>query len=109
ERGPAWLQDTTDKNSNRNDHGAPMIADYFQTLMNYNRWANGLVLQKAGEASRDDYHAEVPGLSFGSLHGTLVHAFIAELVWVSRWMGSMPPDHLKDARTSNLIAAEHIP
>lgn len=86
-----------------------MIADYFQTLMNYNRWANGLVLQKAGEASRDDYHAEVPGLSFGSLHGTVVHAFIAELVWVSRWMGSMPPDHLKDARASNLIAAEHIP
>ena len=86
-----------------------MIADYFRTILQYNRWANRLILDKAALAPLEAYHAKADGLSFGSLHGTLVHALVAEVVWLSRWRGELPPDALKDARRSDLIALEQIP
>lgn len=85
-----------------------MSADFFRMLLEYNRWANRLVMEKAALAKPEDYFGDAPGLSFGSLHGTLVHAFMAEVVWLARWKGELPPEHLKDARTSNRVAAEHI-
>jgi uncharacterized damage-inducible protein DinB len=85
-----------------------MSADHFRTLLQYNRWANRLVLDKAALASPEDYFASAPGLSFGSLHATLVHALVAEVVWLARWQGSLPPEHLRDARASVRIAADHL-
>jgi uncharacterized damage-inducible protein DinB len=86
-----------------------VTADHFRTLLQYNRWANHRILETASFVSTEDYHAQAGGLSFGSLHGTLVHALIAEIVWLARFEGGMPPEHLKDARASNVIAAEAIP
>ena len=34
-----------------------------------------------------DYLAPFPGLSFGNLHGTLVHLVGAEMNWHRRWTG----------------------
>lgn len=62
-----------------------MDASHFRRLYEYNAWASGRILDRAAEASEDAYFAEVPGLSFGSLHGTLVHLFGGELTWLERW------------------------
>ncbi len=85
-----------------------MAADYFRLLFEYNRWANHLVLDRAAEAAEADYMAEVDGLSFGSLHATLVHILVAELVWLARWQGGLPPEELKDARRADRLAATEI-
>jgi uncharacterized damage-inducible protein DinB len=85
-----------------------MNAGHFRTLLQYNRWANRLVLDKASLAAPEDYHAPAAGLSFESLHATLVHALVAEVVWLARWQGGLPPEHLRDARVADRIAAEDI-
>lgn len=82
--------------------------DYFRMLFAYNAWANNRVRGLAATVSERDYFADAPGLSFGSLHATLVHLVIAELVWVARWDGVAPPERLHDARQSNRIAAEEV-
>jgi uncharacterized damage-inducible protein DinB len=83
-------------------------AGHFRTLLLYNRWANALVLDKAALARPADYFAAAPGLSFGSLHATLVHALVAEVVWLARWQGGLPPERLKDARMAERLAAEEV-
>jgi uncharacterized damage-inducible protein DinB len=85
-----------------------MTAGHFQTLLRYNRWANALILEKAALVSPKDYVAPVSGLSFGSLHATLVHALVAEVVWLARWQGRLPPERLRDARVADRIAADEI-
>ena len=64
-----------------------MDADYFRLLYDYNRWANARILDRAQEVSEADYFAPFPGLSFGNLHGTLVHLVGAEMNWHRRWTG----------------------
>jgi uncharacterized damage-inducible protein DinB len=85
-----------------------MSAEFFRTLLQYNLWANRLVLDKAVLAAPEDYFAPAPGLSFGSLHATLVHTLVAEVVWLARWQGGLPPERLKDARVADRIAAEDV-
>ncbi len=85
-----------------------MDADYFRLLLNYNRWANRLVIDRAADVRESDYFATVSGLSFGSLHATLVHILVAEVVWLARWEGGLPPERLKDARKADRLAATEI-
>jgi uncharacterized damage-inducible protein DinB len=84
-------------------------AGHYRLLFAYNTWANQLVLEQAARAGEVDYFQAVPGLSFGSLHATLVHILIGELVWLARWQGAKPPDALKDARQADRIAEREIP
>jgi len=86
-----------------------MSADYFRTLFEYNRWANHRVLDAAAQVPEDDYFAPAAGLSFGNLHATLVHALIAEIVWLARWNGELPPEGLKDARIADKLAQTEVP
>ena len=81
-------------------------AEFFRTLFRYNGWANGLVLSKASEVPDTDYYATAPGLSFGSLHATLAHTLVAEIVWLARFQHDLPPEALKDARQ---LAANEVP
>ena len=60
-----------------------MSLAYFRTLLEYNRWANEKVLAASELVPASDYLDDVEGLSFGSLHGTLVHALVAEVVWLA--------------------------
>jgi uncharacterized damage-inducible protein DinB len=83
-------------------------ANYFRVLFAYNSWANELVLSQAARVSETEYYASFPGLSFGSLHATLVHIFVAELVWLARWKGHLPPEPLKDARHADELARTEI-
>ena len=85
-----------------------MDADHFRLLFDYNRWANHLVIDRAAEVRESDYFAVSEGLSFGSLHATLVHTLVAEVVWLARWEGGSPPDRLKDARRADRLAETEI-
>lgn len=79
-------------------------------LFDYNRWANRRVLDAAAKVPEDAYFfAAAPGLSFGNLHATLVHILVAEVVWLARWQGGVPPEALKDARIAGEIAGHTIP
>ncbi len=86
-----------------------MNAEHFRMMLQYNRWANRLVLEKAALVTPEDYLAPVPGLSFGNLHATLVHALVAEIIWLARWQGGLPPEEIKDASASDRLAVEYIP
>jgi uncharacterized damage-inducible protein DinB len=84
-------------------------AEHYRLLLEYNAWANNVVLEKASMVGEADYFAPVAGLSFGSLHATLVHALVAEIVWLARWQGGKPPEALRDARQADRLAREEIP
>jgi uncharacterized damage-inducible protein DinB len=86
-----------------------MDAEYWRMVFRYNRWANAVVLAKASEVADADYYARVPGLSFGSLHATLVHTMVAEIVWLRRFELSLPPEELKDARRADELAVSQLP
>jgi uncharacterized damage-inducible protein DinB len=84
-------------------------AAHYRLLLAYKTWANQRVLEQAARAGEADYFKPAPGLSFGSLHATLVHILIGELVWLARWQGAKPPDALRDARQASRIAETEIP
>ena len=86
-----------------------MNADYFRLLFKYNRWANQLILDRASEVQDSAYFAVVPGISFGSLHATLVHILVSELIWLARWQGDLPPEELKYGRKADRLAITEIP
>jgi uncharacterized damage-inducible protein DinB len=65
-----------------------MEAEYCRLLFDYNRWANARILDKAMEAGSEAYFAPYAGLSFGNLHGTLVHLVGSEMTWWRRWTGN---------------------
>ena len=82
--------------------------DFFRVLLDYNCWANHLVMNQAKEVEESHYYADADGLSFGSLHATLVHILVGELVWLARWKGGLPPERLKDARIADQLAETEI-
>lgn len=82
---------------------------FFRSLLEYGSWANELIMNRAREASAPDYMARVDGLSFGSLHATLIHIMTSEIVWLARWMGDTPPQWVALVRQSEEIARTEIP
>jgi uncharacterized damage-inducible protein DinB len=84
-------------------------ADHYRLLFEYNEWANRRVLEACAAVSPRDYFAAAAGLSFGSLHATLVHILVAEVVWLARWQRGKPPEALRDARRADRLARDVIP
>jgi uncharacterized damage-inducible protein DinB len=72
-----------------------MDATRTRILYEHNRWANQRVLDMAATVSEAAYFAEVPGLSFGSLHRTLIHLLDSEWAWFCRMRGE-PRDVWKE-------------
>jgi uncharacterized damage-inducible protein DinB len=85
-----------------------MDADYFRMLFAYNDWANHRVLAASEGVSEAAYLEPRPGLSFSSLHATLVHVLAAEAVWLGRWRGEPLTGLMANARRTDLIAAQEI-
>lgn len=55
-------------------------------LYEYNRWANGRVLDAASTLNPQDFTKNL-GSSYGSVRDTLVHVLSAEWIWLKRWKG----------------------
>ena len=61
-----------------------MNVESARTLFEYNRWANRLLLQAAGEISSEEIDRDLRG-SFSSLKGTLRHLLWGERSWLRYW------------------------
>ena len=67
------------------DPPSPML-DHFRMFARYNRWANATLLGALAPMSDEDWHRDA-GLFFGSIHATLNHILVADLIWLSRFTG----------------------
>ena len=68
-----------------------ITADYCRTMARYNRWQNGS-LYGAADGIGEPARRENRGAFFGSIHGTLSHLLWADMMWMSRFDGSVPPE-----------------
>jgi uncharacterized damage-inducible protein DinB len=60
----------------------------------YNRWANERLYAAAARLSEADYRAD-RGAVFKSVHGTLNHLLVGDLIWMQRFTGTgAAPDRL---------------
>jgi uncharacterized damage-inducible protein DinB len=64
--------------------GLTMIKDDIQLLYEYDRWANGRVLQAASALSPEQFTRDLGG-SFVSVRDTLVHIIRSEWGWLTYW------------------------
>jgi uncharacterized damage-inducible protein DinB len=63
-----------------------------RTWFAYNRWANRLLMNAAGELSEEELNRDLGG-SFVSIRGTLRHLLWGERGWLHYWQtGSFTPD-----------------
>ncbi|MCI0331237.1 MAG: DinB family protein [candidate division Zixibacteria bacterium] len=66
-----------------------MDLERIRALYDFNRWANGRVLEAAEKLSREQFSKDL-GSSFSSVQDTLVHIMGAEWIWLERWKGVSP-------------------
>ena len=57
---------------------------HFEMMAGYNNWANKRLYGAVFELSEDDYRRDC-GVFFKSLHGTLNHMFVADVLWLARF------------------------
>ena len=62
------------------------MKDYYQTLAQYNRWANQSLYQ-AIEPLCDAQYRQDYGAFFRSIQGTLNHILVADRIWLHRITG----------------------
>lgn len=60
-----------------------------QFLFDYTKWANHLILDAAANLSEEEFMKD-RGVSYQSMHGTMLHLLFAEWVWLRRFQGSSP-------------------
>ncbi|MEM0923894.1 MAG: DinB family protein [Pseudomonadota bacterium] len=84
---------------------------HFQRLGRYNAWANTRLYAAAEALSDADYRADC-GAFFGSVHGTLNHIMVADLIWAARIRGAPNPpfglDHILHEDHAELTAARRV-
>lgn len=75
------------------ERGAPVpTVGQLRSLVAYNTWANGRLLEAAGKASPEQLSGDMKA-SFGSLLGTLVHIVWGERRWLQFWRtGELLPE-----------------
>nr|WP_207621433.1 DinB family protein [Chelativorans oligotrophicus] len=70
------------------------VKRHFEMMANYNRWANRLLYDAAGELTAEEFARDV-GVFFKSMMGTLNHILVADRIWMKRFTGSGDaPDRL---------------
>lgn len=62
------------------------MIQHFRMFAGYNAWANERVYQAVAGLTDDDYRAD-RGAFFGSVHRTLNHIMVADLIWMKRLTG----------------------
>jgi uncharacterized damage-inducible protein DinB len=66
-----------------------MIGKELSRLYHYDEWATNKLLDAAEKVDEPGLHKDL-GTSFVSLHGTLVHIYGAQFIWLARWKGAVP-------------------
>ena len=80
---------------------------HFTMMAAYNAWANKRLFAAVAEAGDEVYRKDA-GAFFGSLHGTLNHLYVTDVLWMARFRGdSTPPwslDHIAHSPLPELTA-----
>ena len=76
---------------------------HFQMFAAYNRWANALLYETAGQLDRDELDRDVGGF-FGSLFATMTHILVADRIWLQRFTGDGPTYGSLDAKPFETLA-----
>lgn len=66
-----------------------MNLERIKALYDFNRWANGRVLEAVEKLSPEQFTKDLKN-SFPSVRDTLVHIMGAEWIWLERWRGNSP-------------------
>lgn len=81
---------------------------HFEMLARYNAWANRKLYAACSELSEEERRRDL-GAFFRSLHGTLNHMLVADVIWTARFRGAPNPpwtlDHEAHAVFDELRAA----
>lgn len=64
-----------------------MLASYFIHMANYNIWANRKLYSACAGLDEETFQKERPSY-FGSIHKTLNHILVADMIWMSRFLGN---------------------
>lgn len=80
-----------------------MDLERIRALYDFNRWANGEVLETAGKLTPEQFTRDLHG-SFPSVRETLVHIMGAEWIWLERWRGNSPKALLSAAEFPTVSA-----
>lgn len=59
------------------------------TLFEYDEWATSRTLESLSSLSEGKYQENLKS-SHGGIHGTLVHIYSADMIWLGRWKGGSP-------------------
>lgn len=62
---------------------------HFEMFAAYNMWANRRLYEAAAELSDTDYRRDEKAF-FGSVHGTLNHILVGDMIWMQRFTGTGP-------------------
>ncbi|WP_267222241.1 DinB family protein [Dyella silvae] len=62
----------------------PLRRDHVRQMAVYNRWMNDKVYAAAASLSSEEVMAD-RGAFFGSIHGTLSHIAVADMIWLQRF------------------------
>jgi uncharacterized damage-inducible protein DinB len=86
------------------------MKSHFLMMADYNAWANGRLYGMARQLPDEQYRRDV-GAYFKSLHGTLNHIMVADLIWLRRLTGvGDQPKRLNETMFDDLpslLAARH--
>ena len=84
---------------------------HFQMMAAYNTWANGRLYDAAAGLSDADYRADL-GAFFKSVHGTLNHVLVGDLLWLARFRRQPRPpfelDSILHDDQAELAAARRV-
>ncbi len=75
---------------------SPMLQE-----LEYDRWANHLILEAAAQLDAGQFTRSL-GSSFASIRDTLIHMAWAEWLWLERWQGHSPKENADPADFSTL-------
>ncbi len=66
------------------------MLEHFRLLAGFNRWANGRIYDAVAALGEADYYETRACAFFGSIHGTLNHLLVVDLLWFGRLAGAVP-------------------
>ena len=70
--------------------GLRRMKAHFAMMAAYNAWANERLFGAAAEIDEEIYRRDV-GAFFGSLHNTLSHFYVTDVLWMARFRGESGP------------------
>ena len=71
------------------------------SLFDYDEWATDRIFESVSSLPEAKYREDLKS-SHGGIHGTLVHIYGADMVWLHRWKGISPSASVKVEELLNL-------